>query len=317
MGRAAEAQRRQLGQRVRHGWGGYRVAAATARPRATRAGDAAVAWARRRQPPRGGPLAQLVEQRTFNPRVVGSSPTGPTAPHPPTGLRRCDRCRDGRGSGHAPYCARHRLGISDADQPSPTSAARRRGLRAGGDRRRVGRPSRAGAHHHPAEQLAGSGATQSPRRLGGSVDAARGARRACAAVGGRGAHQPARTLHRDHSVVDLRRLVAAVRDRPAVAECRRLHLRGAGADGAHRHRRLPLRPGRARQHARGRSGRPELAKRAEPVRAVGLAHPAPGDRHHRRRPVGAVLVFRALGVLSAIAIGILAADSPARGACKP
>ena len=26
----------------------------------------------------GGPLAQLVEQRTFNPRVVGSSPTGPT-----------------------------------------------------------------------------------------------------------------------------------------------------------------------------------------------------------------------------------------------
>ena len=25
-----------------------------------------------------GPLAQLVEQRTFNPRVVGSSPTGPT-----------------------------------------------------------------------------------------------------------------------------------------------------------------------------------------------------------------------------------------------
>jgi hypothetical protein len=30
--------------------------------------------------PRGrGPLAQLAEQRTFNPRVVGSSPTGPTA----------------------------------------------------------------------------------------------------------------------------------------------------------------------------------------------------------------------------------------------
>ena len=26
----------------------------------------------------GGPLAQLVEQRTFNPWVVGSSPTGPT-----------------------------------------------------------------------------------------------------------------------------------------------------------------------------------------------------------------------------------------------
>src|SRR5689334_4970345 len=25
-----------------------------------------------------GPLAQLAEQRTFNPRVVGSSPTGPT-----------------------------------------------------------------------------------------------------------------------------------------------------------------------------------------------------------------------------------------------
>ena len=25
-----------------------------------------------------GPLAQLVEQRTFNPWVVGSSPTGPT-----------------------------------------------------------------------------------------------------------------------------------------------------------------------------------------------------------------------------------------------
>ena len=25
-----------------------------------------------------GPLAQLVEQRTFNPRVVGSIPTGPT-----------------------------------------------------------------------------------------------------------------------------------------------------------------------------------------------------------------------------------------------
>lgn len=27
-----------------------------------------------------GPLAQLVEQRTFNPRVVGSIPTGPTQP---------------------------------------------------------------------------------------------------------------------------------------------------------------------------------------------------------------------------------------------
>src|SRR3954453_6982299 len=27
-----------------------------------------------------GPLAQLAEQRTFNPRVVGSSPTGPTNP---------------------------------------------------------------------------------------------------------------------------------------------------------------------------------------------------------------------------------------------
>src|SRR6478609_11744672 len=27
-----------------------------------------------------GPLAQLAEQRTFNPRVVGSSPTGPTLP---------------------------------------------------------------------------------------------------------------------------------------------------------------------------------------------------------------------------------------------
>jgi hypothetical protein len=27
----------------------------------------------------GGPLAQLAEQRTFNPWVVGSSPTGPTA----------------------------------------------------------------------------------------------------------------------------------------------------------------------------------------------------------------------------------------------
>ena len=26
-----------------------------------------------------GPLAQLAEQQTFNPRVVGSSPTGPTA----------------------------------------------------------------------------------------------------------------------------------------------------------------------------------------------------------------------------------------------
>ncbi len=25
-----------------------------------------------------GPLAQLAEQRTFNPRVVGSIPTGPT-----------------------------------------------------------------------------------------------------------------------------------------------------------------------------------------------------------------------------------------------
>jgi hypothetical protein len=35
----------------------------------------------------GGPLAQLAEQRTFNPRVVGSSPTGPTdlplVGHPP------------------------------------------------------------------------------------------------------------------------------------------------------------------------------------------------------------------------------------------
>ena len=30
------------------------------------------------EPPRPGPLAQLAEQRTFNPRVVGSSPTGPT-----------------------------------------------------------------------------------------------------------------------------------------------------------------------------------------------------------------------------------------------
>ena len=29
-------------------------------------------------PPYAGPLAQLAEQRTFNPRVVGSSPTGPT-----------------------------------------------------------------------------------------------------------------------------------------------------------------------------------------------------------------------------------------------
>src|ERR671916_343645 len=28
--------------------------------------------------PAAGPLAQLAEQRTFNPRVVGSSPTGPT-----------------------------------------------------------------------------------------------------------------------------------------------------------------------------------------------------------------------------------------------
>ena len=27
-----------------------------------------------------GPLAQSVEQRTFNPWVVGSSPTGPTLP---------------------------------------------------------------------------------------------------------------------------------------------------------------------------------------------------------------------------------------------
>ena len=27
----------------------------------------------------GGPLAQLAEQRTFNPWVVGSSPTGPTS----------------------------------------------------------------------------------------------------------------------------------------------------------------------------------------------------------------------------------------------
>ena len=32
------------------------------------------------EPPRPGPLAQLAEQRTFNPRVVGSSPTGPTEP---------------------------------------------------------------------------------------------------------------------------------------------------------------------------------------------------------------------------------------------
>jgi hypothetical protein len=29
-----------------------------------------------------GPLAQLAEQRTFNPRVVGSSPTGPTSKVP-------------------------------------------------------------------------------------------------------------------------------------------------------------------------------------------------------------------------------------------
>ena len=28
--------------------------------------------------PEFGPLAQLAEQRTFNPRVVGSIPTGPT-----------------------------------------------------------------------------------------------------------------------------------------------------------------------------------------------------------------------------------------------
>ncbi len=28
--------------------------------------------------PNAGPLAQLAEQRTFNPRVVGSRPTGPT-----------------------------------------------------------------------------------------------------------------------------------------------------------------------------------------------------------------------------------------------
>ncbi len=34
-----------------------------------------------------GPLAQLAEQRTFNPRVVGSSPTGPTTPVcPPRGV---------------------------------------------------------------------------------------------------------------------------------------------------------------------------------------------------------------------------------------
>ena len=31
-------------------------------------------------PPCPGPLAQLAEQRTFNPRVVGSIPTGPTKP---------------------------------------------------------------------------------------------------------------------------------------------------------------------------------------------------------------------------------------------
>ena len=31
---------------------------------------------------RPGPLAQLAEQRTFNPRVVGSSPTGPTSKSP-------------------------------------------------------------------------------------------------------------------------------------------------------------------------------------------------------------------------------------------
>src|SRR5690606_16062805 len=46
------------------------------------------AWAPPREGPlRRGPLAQWVEQRTFNPRVVGSSPTGPTGASRATGRR--------------------------------------------------------------------------------------------------------------------------------------------------------------------------------------------------------------------------------------
>lgn len=56
------------------------------RPTASRQQFAPMATAcRSRRPNAGrlaspGPLAQLAEQRTFNPRVVGSSPTGPTVP---------------------------------------------------------------------------------------------------------------------------------------------------------------------------------------------------------------------------------------------
>jgi hypothetical protein len=46
--------------------------------------------------PYPGPLAQLVEQRTFNPLVVGSSPTGPTITFPHGTLRSQPRTRPRR-----------------------------------------------------------------------------------------------------------------------------------------------------------------------------------------------------------------------------
>ena len=57
-----------------------------------------------------GPLAQLAEHRTFNPRVVGSSPTGPTSQS--LGSRGFGRSRrDGNPAGYPAKLARIMLAL--------------------------------------------------------------------------------------------------------------------------------------------------------------------------------------------------------------
>src|SRR5688572_7308330 len=58
-----------------------------------------------------GPLAQLAEQRTFNPRVVGSIPTGPTAPTSAFPGRRFLRRRPRPHGAHTSVSRRFRSGV--------------------------------------------------------------------------------------------------------------------------------------------------------------------------------------------------------------